>query len=408
MELELTKDQLEAKSLIIDWYSSRGSKDTFVVSGYAGTGKTTLLGEMRGDLRQVKANKIAYACYTGKASVVLRKKLKTFFSNDLAEDFCGTIHGLMYEPIIDPKTEEIIGWKRKPNSEVEFDLIVIDEGSMIDQQIYNDLLSYGIKLLIFGDHFQLPPVSEDHFNIMENPDFIITEIVRQEQDNPIIHLSMKLRQYEEIPFGQYGQSIAKVHRKKYPNVINDFVKETVSFKNTLILCGFNRTRCVMNQSLRKFFGFGDNPEPKVGDRIICLKNNWQATPLPIANGMLGTLRALVDSDDYYEMDVEFDDEIYHYFGQIAKGTFCNPKPEMKQQYSYIFTIDPDTNKNSLVKTLLDFFDFGYCLTVHKAQGSQASRVLLIEEPCKYWEGEMWFRWLYTGITRAEKQLLIVR
>lgn len=408
MELELTADQLEAKSLIIDWFSSQGSKDVFVISGYAGTGKTTLLGEMREDLRCLKANKIAFACYTGKASVVLRKKLNTFFSNDLSNDFCGTIHSLMYEPIIDSKTDDIIGWKRKQNLNANYDLIVIDEGSMIDQKIFNDLLSYDIKLLIFGDHFQLPPVSEDQFNIMENPDFIITEIVRQEQDNPIIQLSMKLRQYEEIPFGQYGQSIAKIHRKMYPDVINNFIKETVNFKNTLILCGFNKTRCLMNQSLRQFFGFGTDIEPKIGDRVICLKNNWNATPLSIANGMLGTIKTLIESDDCYEMEVEFDDEIYHYCGYIAKGTFCNSKPELKQQYSYVSTIDPNTNKNTLIKTPLDFFDFGYCLTVHKAQGSQASRVLLIEERCRLWEGELWFRWLYTGITRAEKQLLIVR
>ena len=404
--IELTKDQLEAKSLILDWYSDKRSKDTFVISGYAGTGKTFLLGEMRQDLYLMKAHKIAYACYTGKASVVLKKKLRLFYSSDFCYDFCGTIHGLIYEAIIDPKTQDIIGWRRK--EDVNYDLIVIDEGSMIDKQIYDDLLSYGIKLLIFGDHFQLPPVSEDAFNIMEKPDFIITEIVRQESDNPIIQLSMKLRQYQDIPYGQYGESIAKVNSRLHGDIIKDFIRQTVNFKNTLFLCGFNRTRCSWNKDLKKIFGFGEGLEPIVGERVICLRNNWNATPLSIANGMLGTILSIEDLDDNYEMEVEFDDELYHYYGNIAKEPFGNPKPDLKQANSFVSKKDFDTGKETVVKTSLDFFDFGYCLTVHKAQGSQATRVMLIEEPCKFWEGEMWYRWLYTAITRAEKQLLIIR
>jgi exodeoxyribonuclease-5 len=407
VDIQLTKDQEEAKGLILDWYSDTKSKDTYVVSGYAGTGKTTLLGQIRDELRSFGARKVAFICYTGKASVVLKKKLSFLSRSDYKNDFCGTIHSLIYEPIIDRVTKEITGWRKR--NDIDYNLIIVDEGSMLDKKIYQDLTSYKIKLLIFGDHFQLPPISdsENYFNIMESPDFIITEIVRQEKDNPIIQLSMKLRQYEDIPFGQYGESVAKVHRRHHKDIVSDFVRETKIFTNTLILCGFNRTRCLMNESLRKHFCFTD-PKPQVGDRVICLKNNWTKTPLPIANGMLGTVKTFLDCDDYYDIEINFDDEIYPYSGYISKDTFANAKPELKSQSAYIYTLNSQTGKDSLVKTELDFFDYGYCLTVHKAQGSQASRVLLIEEPCKYWDGDMWFRWLYTGITRSSKQLLIVR
>ena len=67
-----------------------------------------------------------------------------------------------------------------------------------------------------------------------------------------------------------------------------------------------------------------------------------------------------------------------------------------------------SNINDYPEKSVDFFDYGYALTVHKSQGSQAKRVLLLEEPCSYWQGETWFRWLYTGVTRSEEELLIAR
>lgn len=405
--MDLSSQQKSALDCIVDWWNdgSRTCDSEFRLGGFAGTGKTTLLAESRKILLKMHAFNVAYVCYTGKAATILSKKLKS--AKALRhQDYCGTIHGLIYHPKIDPVTKQIIGWAKKSAKDMNhFNLIAIDEASMVDEHIYNDLKSYGIPMLIFGDHFQLPPIS-GKLNLMEELNFKLTEIHRQAKDNPIIEISMMLRNFETIPFKQFGNGVAKVCKHVHKPIINDFIKNTKTWINTMILCGFNNTRCSMNETVRRHFGF-DELNPMSGDRVICLRNNWQATPMPLANGMLGKVIECKEFDDHFDMEVLFDDEKCTFLGSFDKDTFLNPKPEVTRKTVQKYMITPDGKEESLLEVQMNFLDFGYCLTVHKAQGSQAQRVMLIEEHSKYWTEEQYFRWLYTGITRAEKQLLIV-
>jgi len=401
-KVDLNDEQLEALDAIIEWYTN-STKQEFRLGGYAGTGKTTLLAEIRKQLFLKGAKDVAFVCYTGKASTVLDSKLSA--TNCFCEnDFCGTIHSLIYFPIIDKQTEEIIGWDLKPASDVKFDLIAIDEGSMVGDEIYNDLLTYGTKMLIFGDHFQLPPV-QGTLNLMENLDFKLSKIHRQEEGNPIIKLSMMLRNFEEIPFGDFGSSVKKIDKIRQKDITTKFMDNTTTFSDTLILCGFNKTRCRINQMIRsKRLGY--DGLPTIGDRMICLKNNWNAHPTPVANGELGILQdAFIDEEhETIIVTVKMDGKVAPFEGIIDLATFNNPKPDMTKRFGFAYNYDTDDYFSQPV----DFFDYGYALTVHKSQGSQAKRVLLLEEPCSYWQGETWFRWLYTGVTRSEEELLIAR
>ena len=423
--LDLSCDQSNARDAILSWYKDRKTY-LFRMGGYAGTGKTTLLAQVRRDLLGVGARKVAFVCYTGKASQVLRRKLHdaNVIMND---DFCGTIHSLIYIPIVNKITGEITGWDLKDFDDIHYDLIAIDEASMVDENIYDDLQHYKIPMLAIGDPFQVPPI-EGSFNLMENSDIVLTEIHRQEADNPIIRLSLMLRNCEPIPYGNYGDCVAKVPARE-SQVVSSFVTNTKSFKNTMIICGFNKTRCEINQSIRKTFGFFGE-YASVGERVICLKNNRNAVDVPIANGMLGTLAWIEEHPNRLALGIKFDGEDSLYVGSAAKDTWGDPKPKLINKTIVVskkklnqcnvrdITATDDNCDNRIVLNIeednevffeeqIDFFDFGYCLTVHKSQGSQAQRVMLIEQPCQYWSGEMWFRWLYTGITRAEKQLLIV-
>ena len=184
MNFSLTHDQQEALSDLSSWFSLP-HKPFITLGGYAGTGKTTLLAILRQKIHQQNANvKVAFCAFTGKAALVLSGKLEAQGSI-YKGDRVSTIHSLIYEVKTDKKGK-ITGWKRKP--ELELDLIIIDEASMITETIWNDLLSFGIPIIAVGDHGQLPPIN-GNFNLMGEVDLYLEQIHRQARTSPIITLS---------------------------------------------------------------------------------------------------------------------------------------------------------------------------------------------------------------------------
>lgn len=357
------------------------------VGGYAGTGKTTLLGYLRKELnKRNKKFKTAFCSFTGKATRVLKNKLLE--SNSMYDqDSISTIHGLIYSPIENEKLE-IVGWERKGS--VEADLIIVDEASMIDKDIWDDLVSYGIPIVAVGDHGQLPPIN-GNFNLMKEPVLKLEEIHRQAKDNPIIKISVLARDRGVIPAIDFGNGVRKIRRAAVDasEIIEEELRD--SKKDRLIICGYNRTRVDLNRFIRQALGF-ESEEPKIGDRVICLRNNHTAQ---VFNGMLGTILNIRGKDgNWFEAEIEMDNESKIYKGLVSREQFNN-------QGGMNFS-----SKRWKV-TGGDLFDFGYALTVHKAQGSQAKRVLLFEERFGRDDEEMWRRWLYTAVTRAEKELIII-
>jgi exodeoxyribonuclease-5 len=316
---------------------------------------------------------------------VLQSKLKEEKAV-LKHDTVGTIHSLIYTPIVNAR-EEIVGWKQK--EKIECDLIIIDEASMVDSIIWEHLLSYLKPIVVVGDHGQLPPV-KGNFNLMEKPDVTLVEIHRQAKHNPIIEVSIQARVAGEIRVGRYSDTVIKFDRnesetgERMTELLNSYTSDT------LILCGYNTTRKRLNAYIRSSLGF-ESPTPVSGDRVICLRNNHKAK---IYNGMLGTiLRIERKNDQWYTADIAMDGSELNYSGQISVAQF-----------------NADTALNFTENRRLimggDLFDFGYALTVHKAQGSQAKRVVLFEERFKKMDDDQWRRWLYTAVTRAEEELYI--
>ena len=386
MNIELSENQKSILKSVLEWYK-KSEKPYITLGGYAGTGKTTLMGYLSNILRDnEKKLKIAFCSYTGKASRVLQRKLKDTDSI-YKYDYTGTIHRLIYRPEID-NNGEIVTWNRLPEEEFLYDLIIVDEASMVTSDIWNDLLSYNKPILAVGDHGQLPPI-EGNFNLMENPNFKLEEIYRQEINNPIIKVSQLARKYGHIPIEQFSKTVKKLDKKDRDT--GEFLENFFeSFNNdTMILTGFNYSRVKLNKGIRQLLGF-ETPTPSMGDRVICLKNNYMEN---IFNGMMGTIinvdEESLDGYEYYDSEIELDDEDFVYYGKISKGQF---------------------NEKSTVNDVpdgIDLFDFGYALTVHKAQGSQASRVVVFEERFSKMDDEMWRRWLYTAVTRAIDELYIV-
>lgn len=385
----LSSDQKFVLESLLSWI--KNPKNGFItVGGYAGTGKTTVTAIFRTLLKkQLPKLVVSFACFTGKASQVLKSKLleqKAIFKGDTI----GTLHSLMYKPRVD-KNGQIVGWKKV--SAIDSDLIIIDEASMITQDMWKDIYSYGVPIIAIGDHGQLPPVG-DSYCLMDKPDLRLETIHRHAADNPILQVATMARTTGTIPFQDFSEAVRKVARgTEEAQYIVDKIFNSFN-DNTLILCGRNSTRVKLNQQIRSRLDFTSD-EPVIGEQVICLKNNYKNLARPIYNGMIGKLIKLSLSDKHwYEAEILFHGEDISYQGKISKYQFHKEK--------YLAEV-----KGIHYSEIGDRFDFGYALTVHKSQGSQAERVLLFEEPSVYWEDELWNRWLYTAVTRAVKELYII-
>jgi len=198
----------------------------------------------------------------------------------------------------------------------------------------------------------------------------------------------------KIPINNYSSKVKKLNR--YESDTGFLIEEKLEAYNDelMILSGYNHSRIKLNKNIRERKMFeGDSPQ--TGDKVICLRNNWQKN---IFNGMMGKIKTISPKYDssgqkkWYKTEIVMEDEST-YEGIIAADQFNNP-------VSRNYTGQP-------IEEEVDLFDFGYALTVHKAQGGSAKRVLLFEERFSKMDDEEWRRWLYTGITRAEKELTIV-
>ncbi|MEI6327035.1 MAG: AAA family ATPase [Candidatus Roizmanbacteria bacterium] len=385
--LTLSPDQKHAHDTIMRWYSDSHRESQYMsLGGYAGTGKSTLVAHLRKSLGELDAKlKVGFVSYTGKAARVLKNKLR---DQDAIQpgDTVGTIHSLIYTPLMDDK-ENIIGWDKKET--IDRTLLIVDEGSMVDERIWTHLLSYRVPILVVGDHGQLPPI-QGSFSLMSDPHIRLDHIHRQAAENPIIELSIQAREHGVIRMGTYSDTVIKYDMASSDS--QDSMQELLAkYDNqTLVLCGFNATRSKLNKHIRGLLGF-ESSEPVRGDRVICLRNN---NKVKIANGMLGTIRSIEPmSEDWYVATIAMDDMDKVYSGRIAR-----------EQFGATAALNFTSNRAATATG--DLFDFGYATTVHKAQGSQAKRVILFEERSKHMDDLMWRRWLYTGITRAEDELYV--
>src|SRR5689334_11463488 len=188
--------QDSALKAVADWLKSRpgrnGTPQVFRLFGYAGTGKTTLARH----IAEGVDGSVKFAAFTGKAALVMRNK---------GCEGASTIHSLIYrarESGVEQPSFEL--WDDAPASKAK--LIVIDECSMVDAEMGRDLLSFECPLLVLGDPAQLPPIQGAGFFTSSEPDAMLTEVHRQAQDDPIVRMSMDVREGRELDIGRYGES----------------------------------------------------------------------------------------------------------------------------------------------------------------------------------------------------------
>lgn len=375
--MEFSPQQDEALKAVSRWLRD-GQSPVFRLFGFAGTGKTTLA---RHFAEHVDGD-VLFAAFTGKAAQVLRSR---------GAANANTIHSLIYRPRGEEEVEDENTGKtsiapmfsiNKQSPVAKAALIIIDECSMVDEELGRDLLSFGTPVLVLGDPGQLPPISGGGFFTEHEPDFLLTEIHRQARDNPIIDIAMQVRQGNELVHGDYGttQIISK------SDVDQDLVLDADQ-----VLVGTNKTRRRYNQRLRVLKGF-DQPYPQSGDKLVCLRNDPSKGLL---NGSLW--QAMTASKETTKPGI---------------NVLVRPEEDDMQRGSAKVRLlkaafeDSDVEIPWSTKKRFDDFDFGYALTVHKAQGSQWNNVVIFDESWAFRDTAE--RWLYTAITRAVENLTIVR
>ena len=353
-----------ALKAVAEWLKS-GKPQVFRLFGYAGTGKTTLAKHIADHID----GEVAFGAFTGKAALVLRSK---------GCDNARTIHSMIYRPK-DLDTEEPSFVLNEDAPAANAKLIIIDECSMVDEELGRDLLSFGKKVLVLGDPAQLPPVKGGGFFTEAEPDVMLTEVHRQAAGNPIIRLSMIVREGGRLDYGTYGET----------RILSRAELDTTTVTQAdQVLVGLNKTRRAYNGRLRELFGRTEAmPEP--GDKLVCLRNDKKKGLL---NGGLWYVKtsAPVRRQKLRLTVVPEDDP-------TAKATRIAVLPA--------FFMDGDEEIPYAQRRESDEFNYGYALTVHKAQGSQWDNLVLFDESFAFREHR--HRWLYTGITRAAKKLTVV-
>ena len=258
MDIEPTEHQKKALYYLVQGIREN-KKPEQTLGGYAGTGKTTLIRYLLHFFQD-----FGIAAYTGKAANVLRRK-------GMGE--ASTIHSLIYKPYFE-------------DGHVYFDLadslpykgVIVDEASMVSEEIYYDLKSFGVPLVFVGDHGQLEPVNSK-FNLMARPEIKLEEIHRNA--------------------GNIAKFAEQIRKGKAPQPYN--TEGNIEFKRRAsieylmdadqVICAYNATRVKTNANIRAELGYEGTLN--VGERVMCLRNNKRKG---LFNGMQGKVVRLYEDN----------------------------------------------------------------------------------------------------------------
>ena len=351
--MELTKKQKEALGLAVERYVN-GEPYT-CISGYAGSGKTTLVQFIIKALN-LSESEVCYIAYTGKAALVLKEKgcLNAMTAHRLLyHSFRNKDGTYRHIPVL---THEMPHYK----------LIVVDEVSMMPKTLWDLLLSHNMPVLALGDPGQLPPMGEDN-GILDKAHIFLDEIVRQAQESEIIKLSMEIRSGKSlIPFK--GKQVQIIGRSELTDGMLLWADQ--------IICAKNTTRKQINSRVRELIFNTKDPKPVEGDKVICLQNQWDTISEygdTLVNGTVGTV-SYIRYRDTKKLHPQL---LIDLLPEGTQPSACDADPyfrDLSIDAQLLIDGEPTvTNQNFKTFSKMERpieFDYGYAITCWKAQGSE--------------------------------------
>lgn len=319
-----------------------------ILQGPAGSGKSYLLTHLLQHLGYHESQ-VAFVSFTGTAAQVLVKQGLS----------ATTIHSLIYKPIV--RYGVCVGFRKKSRAEFREEnnlrLIIVDEFSMLSQEMLVDLEFYGVQLLLVGDHDQLPAIGEPN-KYVNSADVFLKEVHRQALDNPILWAATEVRLGRGLPAGIYGD-ILWVGRKE--NADPGWYRKDVQ-----IITGLNSTKDSLNLEM------AGTEKPRRGHKIIFLRNDMEQG---ITNGTIGEIVGVnTPFRNKYKLTASLDD------GRVedypAEFLIRGETPQRKGQY----------------------FSYAYAISCHKAQGQTFDSPGIIYDESHIF-GQDRKKWLYTAISR---------
>ena len=489
-----TSDQAAAVDKIIEWWADVENEITvegvdapvFRLHGLAGSGKTYLIR----NLPEILGVKVKFVAPSGKAARVLRQKGKCHNAS--------TIHSFIYwaeekhrrydfgpregEIMLDDEGLPITDteWILKTSAAVasinetrrekgenaidgpgDYDLIVVDECSMVGSKIAGDLQKFGVPILACGDPFQLPPPStiKDPVSgrnvpdvapwaVEDTHDALLTQITRQAEGNPIIRLAHAIRNGDPVFMDRRLDDVSppRVAVRSCPTPIVDMHVDWASRAHQLLV-EKNDQKISWNERLRRMFFANGRlkappesepgvyyPVPVAGDRLVRLRNRNRSTgkevqiyldeptsvevagqTIEIKTGPIITNQERAMNGETYRVlwaqndaDV-WDRQSKNYQMRLLLLQEDNEyaKPFFEVISGNLFEWEWHTHKDHVHKNSRTRWGFGWAITVHKSQGSQWANVAVYCRQMMLGRKKEHRRWLYTAVTRAAERAMIL-
>ncbi len=462
---EPTEEQNIAITMISEFVSCDKDSSLFLLKGYAGTGKTTLIGALVRALKRFSSRVILMAP-TGRSA-----KIFSIYSSNNAY----TIHKKIYrqKSILESDNFQL------DRNIYEDTLFLIDEASMISNEglsgsmfgtgrLLDDLISYvysgkDCRMILLGDSAQLPPIGEIespalNADILSSYGLSVTEfnlknVMRQMNQSGILYNATTLRQLiQAAEEGKYiGTYSFKFVLKDFPDVKQISGSELVESLNkcyssdgigeTMVLCRSNKRAIVYNNGIRNAI-LDREDELNSGDYLMIVKNNYfwtervlkesnsesaQQVPSFIANGDIALVKRVIKRHELYgfsfcDVTIVFPDyEDFEIDVTVLLDTLHSEAPALKSEdsdrlfYSVLEDYDDITSKKEKMEKLREnsYFNalqvkYAYAVTCHKSQGGQWSNIFIDQGYLPDEKQDLGYcRWLYTALTRAKKTAHLV-
>ena len=441
LPFEPLPQQLAVLSAACDFSVSAAERDVFVLNGYAGTGKTSVVGALIKALDKFKRRVVVLAP-TGRAAKV---------ASSLSSHPASTIHRRIFRP--NPSDPSGRSWFVSRN-ESKDTLFIVDESSLINDSsdagsLLYTLIRYvysapGCKLMLVGDDAQLPPVGQSVSTAMDpdrlerlglNPICHSLDVpVRQEEGSGIIRNATIVRLclryppeegYPRLIVNGYPE-LKAISSAELADCLADSFSE-VGHEETLVITRSNKRANDFNRAIRNMVMFAEEPLER-GDRVVISKNDYywakknKAGSL-IANGDTAEVTWVGKTDKVYgryftEVELRLSDGAVVNAQVMLRSLVCEgpsiPNNEMERFYNVVIAqyegelsekiqgVNEDPYYNALQ------MKYAYCVTCHKAQGGQWKHVYIdmggIPADAM---GPDFFRWLYTALTRATQKVFLI-